>query len=736
MNHFLFMKILEFIKRQNKGVLLGLALLLIALPITLSLTHQTQDNRQHAMSPIYDPNTGNNQFLRFDGETGYATLDPLKSTASAAFTFEAWIQPETKVSNSGSPTIVTSIPDTSISDKNACRNGYTVYLTQTGNYYSINVSLNLTSNYHEVLQHRYTPTSNMPLKTDVWSHLALSVDDNNLARLFLNGKLVDSRQLPSPVCNTNKGYLLGANVEPNNESSFYKGYLDKVRFSNTARYTADFAPIWDYTTDQNTVAYYDFNNTVENGHTDGNVSYTDSAATPNKMTWSTNTVYFTASDFYIRIDGKEFYPRESNIKINSDPISSGNPNHTTLEVEWDQNGTPMRFYMYFSASNGNWQVDEIRTYDGTDQNKWIYYTGAGISGVTGTSYVSKGFEKDSYRSESGKKGYIHFGELTVFPYFSKITSTSLTPVPSTSKITINGRVMNSDGNVLKAPVTVSIKGKERGYSQSVKANYNFRFGNIPRDDYDISLNYNTNEYPGYSVCYGCNQPIEPIIYNSGYKTSVSLASNPQFNNAYVSFKFSPVPVSSTTPPPPKANSVIIQGRVLDQNGQPFKAKVRVSISGKTTNYKKSQVINSYSAFNFVNIPHDVYTVTAGDLKGYTISHNECFGCTFHSNFTEGNTATVSLTNSNSVYEDVVFQYKITPTPSVYSNACDLDGNRMTNEKDFDMLYYCAKGAINCSTTELKRGDVNNNGVIDQVDVYQYFLRCVRTTPIPPISKNP
>lgn len=95
----------------------------------------------------------------------------------------------------------------------------------------------------------------------------------------------------------------------------------------------------------------------------------------NKVSWKTDNVSLEADDFYIEANNQKFLGKPesgSTIQIHSDP---GNPNYTTLELIWKENGVEMRLFMYFNADGTNWWSPEVRTYNGAPQGDWVYYVG-------------------------------------------------------------------------------------------------------------------------------------------------------------------------------------------------------------------------------------------------------------------------------------------------------------------------------------------------------------------------
>ena len=90
-------------------------------------------------------------------------------------------------------------------------------------------------------------------------HLA-AVFDNRRVRLFLDGKLsaesaLTGRFVPSP-----RPFMIGANPEVRRQASsrVFKGIIDEVRISKSARYVQDFEPATHFETDLETLALYHF----------------------------------------------------------------------------------------------------------------------------------------------------------------------------------------------------------------------------------------------------------------------------------------------------------------------------------------------------------------------------------------------------------------------------------------------------------------------------------------------
>ncbi len=90
-----------------------------------------------------------------------------------------------------------------------------------------------------------------------------------------------------------------------------------------------------------------------------------------------------ATSMEVDAGGRTFVPPAAT-RVNSDP---GTPNqYTTLELEWDAQGVPMRIYMYFASDGTNWWATELRTYDGSPGGEWIEMPGTYFRSPLGTAY--------------------------------------------------------------------------------------------------------------------------------------------------------------------------------------------------------------------------------------------------------------------------------------------------------------------------------------------------------------
>lgn len=107
----------------------------------------------------------------------------------------------------------------------------------------------------------------------------------------------------------------------------------------------------------------------------------------NPVEWKTEFASIKASDFHIEIGDKVFYGSDT-MQLISDP----GVDRTTLEAIWQEQGVEMRMFMYFQkTSNNDWEMYELRTYNGNQQGEWLYYTDSlnnSVSSMVGQSNYS------------------------------------------------------------------------------------------------------------------------------------------------------------------------------------------------------------------------------------------------------------------------------------------------------------------------------------------------------------
>ncbi len=169
------------------------------------------------------------------------------------------------------------------------------------------------------------------LQFDTKVHIAASRDASGTARLFINGNEVDS--------STDGDFVLANSVKPINFGARYfgsyqrhlDGEIDEIRISDIARYTSNFTPVDEHTTDGNTRLLLHLN---EGSGTDiadasGNfsgLSLTDGDQVPDWVDWS------------IPIELKSFTAKEDNGSIELNWITASEINNKGFEIQRSNEG--------------------------------------------------------------------------------------------------------------------------------------------------------------------------------------------------------------------------------------------------------------------------------------------------------------------------------------------------------------------------------------------------------------
>ncbi|KKQ35995.1 MAG: hypothetical protein US53_C0067G0008 [Candidatus Woesebacteria bacterium GW2011_GWA1_37_7] len=198
------------------------------------------------------------------------------------------------------------------------------------------------------------------------------------------------------------------------------------------------------------------------------------ALSTNPVSWDTQFVKLTASDFFILVGGKRFSAKDIQLsRLASDP---GDRNYTTFEAGWMENGVEMRLYMNFRADNQNWWAYEIKTYDGNSPGDWKIFTKIAPYFKTplGQTFVS---DVVGLTSDDGTAS-IYFKDLFLeaFANSEPISANyTLTPPPGTD---------------INMQITTSLANPEYG----VSAKLYDKNGNIVSDQSDYRYEWNV-EFP-------------------------------------------------------------------------------------------------------------------------------------------------------------------------------------------------------------------------------------------------
>lgn len=166
------------------------------------------------------------------------------------------------------------------------------------------------------------------------------------------------------------------------------------------------------------------------------------------VTFDSGYVKLNADDFSIFANGKLYGRKMANLHVGSDPNDSGDPNYTTLEVTWDENGTEMRLFMYFYKNNEKWWMSEMRIYNGKKPGDWFTVVPFpnGTSPDTPTLHevepnysaklgqVYKGLAGYLFTNGDAVVGSVDFGNLELTAFTKKVLTPSPFPRPIPSPV--------------------------------------------------------------------------------------------------------------------------------------------------------------------------------------------------------------------------------------------------------------------------------------------------------------
>ncbi len=121
---------------------------------------------------------------------------------------------------------------------------------------------------------------------------------------------------------------------------------------------------------------------IANRNSDTSAGSTDDGSA-SSFHYATGQVQLDAASIKVEAGGRTFVP-PANVSVHSDPGTWNQ--YTTLELEWDAGGVPMRIYIYFASDGTDWWATEMRTYDGSAGGEWIEMTGEYFRSPLGTAY--------------------------------------------------------------------------------------------------------------------------------------------------------------------------------------------------------------------------------------------------------------------------------------------------------------------------------------------------------------
>jgi len=208
--------------------------------------------------------------LEFDSETSHVDLGEYKISNEMAFTVEMWVKP------------------LELTDKLQwllrIDPGYALKIGVAGTVSWVRGSIN--GGYPYVVSQENVVTPGQ------WVHIAV-VNASDKAWLFIDGRLRGHAENLSAVSvddNWNANFQLGR-IEVNTEHPSYKGVIDELRISDTARYLEDFEPAFRHEVDENTIGLYHFDEGSGDVATDSSGNGLDGSFSDAGVNWDNKAVW-------------------------------------------------------------------------------------------------------------------------------------------------------------------------------------------------------------------------------------------------------------------------------------------------------------------------------------------------------------------------------------------------------------------------------------------------------------
>ena len=383
----------------------------------------TTDFKDYSSSNHTITRTGNVQHSTSESKIGDSSLyfdgvdDDLHiGSASSAdwnfgtsdFTIECWIKPESPYSAS----IISKWSTTGTTD-----NSFIIFIDSDKKVKAYVQNNCANTGYGVTLQSSSVLTVG---SSSIWTHVALQ-RTGNVIELYINGTREHSKAFAGSLCTSNQTLQLGDFGNWSGPSpARWKGYIDEVRISNTARYTsAGFTPSTTaFTSDSNTklLIHSDFDNVTSFADTS---SHAHSVTANGSVTHSTDkskfgssSIYFDKVDDWLSVADSEslrlgtgnftieFWLYWSNATSWQTILSKGYTDSDGFVIQTQENSTKLVLYM--SGGGGSEAATETT---GGSVGVWHHYafvrngatvkiyrdgveTGSGSGSTVGTNLVS------------------------------------------------------------------------------------------------------------------------------------------------------------------------------------------------------------------------------------------------------------------------------------------------------------------------------------------------------------
>lgn len=316
----------------------------------------------------------------FDGNGDSVTaIDSGVSLGNSNWTIEYWLR---AASTSSNPTIFDTRSGTGDTS------GYSDYINSSGKFV---IFMNSSDRI----------TSSTTISTNTWYHIAIVRDSSKDIKLYINGTNEGSTYNHTANM-TSDDWIIGRNV---NSSTFLNGYVDEVRVSKIARYTANFtAPTAAFTNDSDTVLllHMDGTNNSTSFPDDNGDRFRSGISAINNAQVDTaqskfggaSALFDGAGDYLISSPGQGFstnnFTIEFWVRFNSTGanqlIASGYPAGSP-NLNWAfWMGSSNTFQYFLSSTGTTWDIASGVTIATVTTNTW-YHVALVRDGNTFTPYL-------------------------------------------------------------------------------------------------------------------------------------------------------------------------------------------------------------------------------------------------------------------------------------------------------------------------------------------------------------
>ncbi len=131
--------------------------------------------------------------------------------------------------------------------------------------------------------------------------------------------------------------------------------------------------------------------------------------------WQTENVSFDAHTLVIAIEGVAFTIDGAKVDVNTPESrnSAAVGDVDSLELEWQEHGVEMRWFLYLDRDDARWWVDSMATYNGRAEGDWVTFNSPGIGAPLGAAFEG---DIDLTASEGGVTSRLAVTGMRFQPY--------------------------------------------------------------------------------------------------------------------------------------------------------------------------------------------------------------------------------------------------------------------------------------------------------------------------------